>query len=384
MAPHPIRSLALISSHAGSLSNFRGPLMAALIARGVKVWALAPDFDEEARARVVATGAIPIDIALDRVGMHPARDAKDLLALASRLRQLRPDATLGYFIKPVIYGTLAARLAGVPRRFGLIAGMGYVFTEGQDAGNIKRRLLRTTVGWMYAAALASCERVLLHNRDDMAELIAKRWLDPAKAVLIAGTGIRLDQFVSSAPTIAPLRFTLVARLLREKGVIEFVEAARTIQADHPEVRFDLVGGADPNPGGIPEATVRGWVAEGVIDWHGHVEDTRPYYTACSVFVLPSYREGKPRSTQEAMASGRAVITTDAPGCRDTVEEGVNGFKVPVRNSAALAAAMRRFVLDPALATRMGRAGRLMAESTYDVDIINETIITTLDAPSTSL
>lgn len=370
----PIRSVALISSSAFSLSNFRGPLIQALVSRGVRVYALAPDFDQTTRASVEQLGAVPVDFSLDRTGIRPLRDALDTLRLVTLLRRLKPDATLAYFIKPVIYGSLAAALAGVRRRFALVAGLGYVFTADGTGDGFKRRLLKAAALFLYRAAFRVCEAVFLQNQDDVDELVGRRVLPLDKVVLLSGSGVDLDRLSPTPPLQSPPTFLLMARLLREKGIVEFVEAARTLKRDYPEARFLLLGGSDSNPGRIDEALVQAWVEEGAIEWLGHVADVRPWIAASSVFVLPSYREGKPRSTQEAMAMGRAVVTTDAPGCRDTVEEGVNGYLVPVRDSAALADAMRTFIMNPSLMISMGLKSRRMAEQRFDVRAVNRTIL----------
>lgn len=373
----PIGSVALISSIAFSLTNFRGPLIRTLVAKGVRVYALAPDFDTTTRAAVEQLGAKPVDISLDRTGIRPLRDAIDAIRLVSLLRRLKPDATFAYFIKPVIYGSLAAMVAGVHRRFALVAGLGYVFTPDGTREGLKRRLLRKAASLLYKAAFRVCETVFLQNQDDVDQLVNGRILAPDKVVLLSGSGVELDRLRPTPPLQSPPTFLLMARLLREKGIVEFVSAARTLRQDHPEARFLLLGGSDPNPGGLDESLIRGWVEEGVIEWLGHVADVQPWISASSVFVLPSYREGKPRSTQEAMAMGRAVVTTDAPGCRDTVEEGVNGYLVPVRDSAALAEAMRAFIVNPSLMVSMGRESRRLAEERFDVHAINRSILASM-------
>lgn len=372
-----IRSIALITSNAGSLANFRAPLIEALVRAGVKVWALAPDFDAETRRRVEAAGATAVPIRLDRTGMRPLRDVADAVRLTATLKRLRPDAVFSYFIKPVIYGSLAARRARVPHRFALMAGMGYVFTPSETGLSRRRRLLRSLVSVLYRRGFAACERVFFHNADDRAEMVGAGLLPMDKAVLLSGTGIDLDRFQPAAPVLQPLRFLLIARLLREKGIEEFVEAARRLRPHHPEMEFHLVGGLDPNPGGLPRERVQAWADEGLIHWHGHLHDVRPQLARSSVYVLPSYREGKPRSTQEAMAMARPVVTTDAPGCRDTVDEGVNGFKVPVRDAAALAEAMARFARDSSLIAAMGAQSRRLAEERFDVRKTNEIILATM-------
>jgi len=174
--------------------------------------------------------------------------------------------------------------------------------------------------------------------------------------------------------LEPITFTLAARLLREKGIVEFAQAAQRIKQHYPNTRFLLLGRLDTNPGALREHEVRQWAEAGILEWHGHVPDVRPYFAQTSVYVLPSYREGVPRSTQEAMAMARPVITTDAPGCRETVIDGVNGFLVPPRDVDALVRAMERFILQPELIITMGQASRKLAEERFDVHKINQRIL----------
>jgi glycosyltransferase involved in cell wall biosynthesis len=211
--------------------------------------------------------------------------------------------------------------------------------------------------------------VIFLNPDDRREFV-ERGLAPAdRAVVLGGIGVDLDAWASAPPVREPVTFLLVARLLREKGIVEYATAAREVRGRHPGVRFLLLGGLDSNPGGLGRAEVQSWVDEGILEWPGHVE-VRPWMMRASVFVLPSWREGVPRSTQEAMAMGRPVITTDAPGCRETIEDGVNGYRVPVRDAQALAQAMLRFVRDPDLIESMGAASRRLAEDRFDVRQVN--------------
>jgi glycosyltransferase involved in cell wall biosynthesis len=368
--------LGLISSLASSLAHFRGPLIAEMARRGIKVYALAPDYDAKTRAAVEALGAIPVDYSMSRAGMNPVRDLADLVRLSLQLRRLELDCVFCYFIKPVIYGTLAATFAGVRRRFATIEGAGYVFTDSARP-TFKRKLLRAFVVRLYRAALSQTERVFMLNRDDRQLFVDERMVAPHKVQSLSGIGLELDHYTAASPVTEPVRFLLIGRLLREKGVYDFIEAARIVKRTHPQARFCLLGSGDANPGAIPEREAEGWVAEGLIEWPGQVPDVREWIARSSVFVLPSYREGLPRSTQEAMAMGRPVITTDVPGCRETVEHGVNGLMVPVRDPASLAAAMVTFIEQPALIARMGEQGRRMAEERFDVRKINALILDTM-------
>jgi glycosyltransferase involved in cell wall biosynthesis len=363
------KTIALIAHHAGSLLNFRGDWIRGLCASGARVLCLAPDYRDEDRVAVRRLGAEPIDYGLQRTGMNPVRDLRDAWALMSLLRRLRPDVTFAFSTKPVIYGTLAAWAARVPRRVAMIEGAGFVFTDGDRPLGWKRRVLRRAVGWLYRLALSRAHRVIFLNPDDRREFVERGLAPAGRTVVLGGIGVDLDVWALAPPVREPVTFLLVARLLREKGIVEYVEAAREVRSRNPGVRFLLLGGLDTNPGGLERTEVQSWVDEGILEWPGHVE-VRPWLARASVFVLPSWREGVPRSTQEAMAMGRPVITTDAPGCRETIEDGVNGYRVPVRDTHALVQAMLRFVQDPDRIESMGVASRRLAEERFDVRRVN--------------
>jgi glycosyltransferase involved in cell wall biosynthesis len=367
-------TITIVSSQAFSQINFRGPLIKRLVQSGNQVYTLAPDFDDTLRRQINELGATPVDFSMSRTGMSPLLDIADTIRLAVLLRQLKPSITLAYFIKPVIFATLAAWFVGVPRRVALIAGLGYVFTPGNRYFSFKRRLLRSVVSILYRIALRRAHAVIFQNSDDIEEFTKKKIVSASKVIRIGGTGVDLDQWPFSSPVLEPVTFLLAARLLQEKGITEYAEAARLVKQRHNTTRFILLGGLDSNPGGLSEEQVHAWVEQEILEWPGHV-DVKPWLAQASVFVLPSsYREGVPRSTQEAMAMGRPVITTDVPGCRETVEEGVNGFFVPCRNSEALAQAMLRFITEPELIRTMGLASRSLAEQRFDVEVINTQMI----------
>jgi glycosyltransferase involved in cell wall biosynthesis len=370
----PSINICIIGNQAFSLLNFRGQLIADMVTRDIETFALAPDYDESIRAAVRTLGAEPVDYSLSRTGMNPMKDAADMLRLAFLLRRLKPDITLGYAIKPVIYGTLAAWFAQVPHRFAMVEGLGYVFTPSREKDTLKRRVLRGIVELLYTTALKHADRVFFLNKDDIEEFLVRRLITPKRTFLLGGIGVDLDYWRPVPAIKNPVTFLLAARLLREKGIAEFAGAAKIIKKRFPNTRFILLGGLDTNPGGLSQSEVEGWSAEGTIEWHGHVQDVRSWLMKTSIFVLPSYREGVPRSTQEAMAMARPVITTDAPGCRDTVIDGKNGFLVPVRNVDALAAAMERFILQPDLIEKMGKASRRIAEERFDVHKVNQVIL----------
>ncbi|MCB1173636.1 MAG: glycosyltransferase family 4 protein [Leptospiraceae bacterium] len=365
--------IVFISSQAFSLINFRGELIREMVALGIQVYALAPDFDNKTRAQVQELGATPVSSPMARTGLNPLLDLLDILRLRYVLRSILPDLTFGYFIKPVIYGSIASWLAGVPRRISMIEGLGYVFIR--EGSGLRRGILRNLVSKLYRLALGLNEKVIFLNRDDIAEFVARRIVPESKAFHLDGIGIDLDYFIPKPLPRSHVTFTLVARMIKAKGIADFVEAARIIRSKgNPDVRFRLIGGIDNNPDSMALADLKRWVAEGLIEWVDHVADIRPWLAETSVFILPSYREGMSRSIQEAMALGRPVITTQTAGCRDSVVEGVNGFLIPVRDPQALASAMERFLNDRRLVLRMGKSSRLMAVKRFDVKEKNRQIM----------
>lgn len=369
--------VVIIANQAVSLINFRGPIIQEIVKRGHDVIALAPDYNDISRSRVRDTGASPTDYCLSRTGLNPLRDVWDFLNLIRLIKSLRPDMTLAYSIKPVIYGTLASWVSRVPKRFALIEGLGYVFTEAEKKLSAARLFLRTIVLLMYKLALSKATRVLFLNRDDLTEFTWNSLVSTNKAYILGPIGVDLKNFVAALPVKNPITFIFVGRLLKEKGLYEFVEAARQVRSQYPDTQFLILGDSDTNPGSIKRKEVEGWVRAGLVEWPGHVEDVRPWLARASVFVLPSYREGVPRSTQEAMAMARPVITTDVPGCRETVIHGVNGFLVPTRDVGSLARAMERFIQEPELIERLGKESRRLAEERFDVVKINRRFLSIL-------
>ena len=361
----------VIAGLADSLLNFRGHLLTAMLARGLEVHVAAPDLPESCslRQQLVMRGLKVHDIPLRRTGTNPLADLYALWAFRGLMRRIQPDVVLSYTIKPVIYGTLAAWLAGVPRRYALITGLGYAFTGQASAG--LRGKVKAVVQRLCRQALRRAHKVFFQNPDDQA-LFRQMGLvsTGTTSVVVNGSGVDLASFPIVPMPPGPPHFLLIARLLGDKGVREYAQAAQRIKATHPQVRFSLVGWIDDNPDAIHQAELDAWVQAGTLNDLGRLQDVRPAIAQCSVYVLPSYREGTPRTVLEAMAMSRAVITTNAPGCRETVVDGVNGFLVPVKSVDALVAAMERFIQESDLAQRMGQRGRALAEEKYDVHKVN--------------
>lgn len=356
----------VVGNFAQSLVNFRGPLLRSMVELGHDVVAVAPEDDSRYSGELSRLGVRFRWVPLERAGFNPVSDLRFMFALRRLMVEERPDVFLGYTIKPVIYGNFAARLSAVPTRGALITGLGYAF--GNDS--LKQRLIGGVVSVLYRLALAGTKVVFFQNPDDRGEFVHRRLVDPSKATIVAGSGVDLDRFTSSEPPPPPPVFLLIARLIRDKGIEEFVEAAREMKARYPEARFQLLGPLDTNPTAVSPAWLEEQQRAGIVEYLGVTDDVRPFLRAASVFVLPSYREGTPRTVLEALATGRPVITTDAPGCRETLLEGVNGFLVKPRDVPSLARAMETFLLDPGLVPTMGAASLELARSKYDVRLVN--------------
>lgn len=364
--------IVVIAGLAESLIRFRGDLLDAMRANGHEVTAIAPEDDDSVRKRLSEKGIEYHVVPMARTSLNPFADLWYLLKLSQCLRRIKPDLVLAYTIKPVVYGLPAARLAGVSRRYALITGLGYAFT---DAGtSLNRNIIKRLASRLYKFGLGSATGLFFQNPDDQ-KLFKDQGLFHNKLPthVINGSGVNTDDF-RKTPLPNDPSFLFVGRVLRDKGVVEYVEAARLIKKNYPQATFHLVGPLDSNPSGISAKIVSDWEQEGVIQYHGAVSDVKPYISACSVFVLPSYREGTPRSVLEAMSSGRAIVTTDAPGCRETVTEGCNGFLVQPRDSADLAKAMERLAGSSELREQMGRTSRELAEQKYDVHHVNAVML----------
>jgi glycosyltransferase involved in cell wall biosynthesis len=365
--------VVLVAGLGKALVTFRGPLVARMVARGHEVVAMAPD--PTPPDGLDALGARYLPLPLERAGTDPVRDLRVIASLARTFRSLRADVVLGYNVKPMVYSMLAARWAGVPRRHALVTGLGYLFLPD---GSRRHRLVGLVARPMYRAALSSASGVFVQNPDDARDLRAAHVLSRRIPVTrVMGSGIDLHAFPAAPVPDGPQHFLFMGRLLRDKGVYEFVEAARRVRRQHPDVRCTLLGALDPNPSSVSPDVLADWQREGVVTYAAETRDVRPFLQACTVFVLPSYREGTPRSVLEAMATGRATVTTDAPGCRETVDDGDNGFLVPVADPGALADAMNRFVADPGLAVRMGARGRALVAERFEVSSVVDTMIRTM-------
>ncbi len=362
----------VVGGYSDSLLNFRGAFLEALVLLGLDVHVAAPNLPpgNSVRVQLERMGVTVHDVPIERTRTNPLVDLVTFWSLTVLMRRLRPHFTLAYTIKPVIYGSVAGRLAGVPKRYALVTGLGYAFGRENQLGG-----LRSLVKNLYALALSQVQLTFFQNPDDLALFRELGILKKGKpSCLVNGSGVDLSRFSETPIPPGPVRFLLIARLLVSKGVREYVHAARYLKKRYPESRFMLAGWIDSNPDAIPQSELDGWVADGSIEYLGRLPDVRPALEDCSVYVLPSYREGTPRSVLEAMAIGRPVITSNAPGCRETVIDGESGFLVPAKSVDGLVVAMERFIDHPELTARMGARGRRLAEEKYDVHKVNSAML----------
>lgn len=355
-----------------SLVLFRRELIQDWVTSGHTVIAAAPGYGVV--SEMTGLGVSYRSIPLRRAGLNPLQDAWLLGSLIRLLHEVKPDYMFVYTIKPVIYGSLAALFWRRCRVYSMITGLGYVFLA---TGNRQKLLQKAVIG-LYKAALRRNDKVFFQNRDDVAEFIQRRIISEDKVVLVRGSGVNIDHYSYQPPPTGPVTFLLISRLLREKGVCEYIEAAKIVKAKYPQAVFRLIGWElEEGPSALSMTSIAARCGEDVVEIYGHTADVRPQLAAASVYVLPSYREGTPRSVLEAMATGRPVITTDAPGCRETVVSGVNGYLVPIQDSQALAEAMELFLRYPEQIAGMGAQSRRICEEKFDVVKVNRTINCTM-------
>lgn len=352
------------------LYNFRRALALSLRRAGYDVLLISPDgpYGEKLRALGLRWEPLP----MERRSLNLLRESSLLLYLVRLFRREQPSVVHGFTIKCAVYGSLAAKMAGITARINAVAGMGYVFTSDQ----LKARMLRPVVRSLLRLALGGEQaRLILQNSDDVKLFRRAGLVDPANIRLIRGSGVDCTKYASTSPSKADdgrTRVLLASRMLWDKGVGEYIAALRQLRAKGFAVHAMLAGTPDPgNPATIPEQTLRGWVDEGLVTWLGHVDDMAALFGAVDIVVLPSYREGLPRSLVEAAACALPLITTDVPGCREVVSDGVDGLLVPVRNGDAIADAIQKLLEDPAWARRLGEAARSKARNYFDERIVVE-------------
>lgn len=355
---------------AESLVKFRGILLKQMVSLGHQVVACAPNASKTVRDQLAEWEVRYENIRLDRSSINPVRDLLTLKDLLVLLRRHKPEVFIGYTIKPVVYGSLAAYVTGVKSIYSMIEGLGYAFAST----NSKNRLIGAVARNLYRVSLRYNKKVFFLNPDDLELFVALKLVrPPQQTVLLDGIGVDLEAF---HPATYPknINFLMIGRLLLDKGVVEYVHAAKTLKQKYPNVHFRLAGKIDVNPMAISRHLLDSWITSSAVEYLGVLADVRPSIADSSVYVLPSYREGVPVTVMESMAMARPVITTTAPGCRETVIDGENGFRVPIKDSHALTEAMEYFIKNPDKIEAMGRASRRIAEQKYCVQATNKIIL----------
>jgi glycosyltransferase involved in cell wall biosynthesis len=366
-------NICLISQNASpGFTIFRKDFIRYLVSQGYQVYAFAIDYTVDSREIVSEFGAIPIEYSLNKSGLNVFKDLKDTWLLSKQLKKIQPDIVFSFFVKPSIYGTLAARIAKVPRRIAMLEGLGYIYTPLKNNFTLKKNILQYAHGFLASIGYAFADKVLFLNRDDPVDLAKKSFIDFKKFKVIGPIGLELSSYPYTEVVITKsIRFIFIARMLAEKGIYEYLAAARIVKLKYPDTEFVILGGLDPdNPSALSKEQLALVVSERLVIYPGHVSNVSEWLAKSHVFVLPSYREGFPRSTQEAMAMGKAIITTNVPGCRETVQDGKNGFLIPLFDIEILAEKMIYLIEHPKEIVRMGNESYNTALEKFDVNKIN--------------
>lgn len=357
--------IVIITSSAKALFNLRKELVESWVKAGHRVTAIGDLPESEFSNICIQNGFEYRQTTLQRNGLNPFKDYKTLHELTALLQTLKPDRVFCTFAKAIAYGAWAAKRAGISHVYSLMSGLGSIYR----CDSLKTIVIRVIMNQLYKNAFKCSKTVVFQNNDDLNLFVGMGLVVREKTVIVNGSGVDLNRFEFS-PLPHNSRFLFVGRLLKEKGIREFIEAAKIIKRKFPNSSFIAVGDTDTNPSSLQKNEVAKYQEEGLIQFVGFQQDVRPYINQCDYFILPSYHEGTPRCVLEAMAMGRPIITTDAPGCRETVINGVNGFLVPVGDHFTLADRMEFLLMRDIEASDMGKKSRKIAEEKYDVEKVN--------------
>jgi len=353
----------VISPKNKTLFNFRGDLIKEIIARGHEVVAIGPNKDYI--VDVLALGVKFIEVPFTKDNISVLGDINYYMDLKKAIKAEKPDIVFSYTIKPVVYGSLAARSAGVKRVYPMVTGLGRVYTSG----GLRAKILQIITGALYKQAFKGCTKVIFQNSDDLKLLL--NYMPEKKAVRVDGSGVNMKIFNANALP-DEFVFLMIARVIKEKGIFEFAEAARIVKKEYPEAQFILLGGYDSSVGAIKPEELQPYILDGSIEFPGEIKNVVPYLKMAKIFVLPTYyREGLPRTILEAMAMARPVITTDWPGCRDAVTDGVNGLLVKPRVIKDLAEKMKYMIENSERVKQMSENSLRLCKEKYNVNIVNQ-------------
>lgn len=358
--------IMVMSCHTPSLLWFRMEMMHDFMKQGCEVVALGNEEASLWKDKFDAEGIKYRQIRCSRNGTNPFADIKTYKDIARAVKEEQPDKIFTYQAKTVIYGCLAAKNV---ETYALIAGLGSVFMGNSPI----KKILEIE----YRLALKKAKHVFFQNTDDMSYFIDNKLVDEKNCSIINGSGVDCEKF---SPTKLPEKpaFLMISRLIKDKGVMEYLDAARLVKKDYPETRFMLVGPFDTNPSAVTEEELKAYINDGTVEYFGEQDDVRPYISDCSVYCLPSYHEGTPKTVLEAMAMGRAIITTDAPGCRETVVDGDNGYLVQVKNISEIAQKMEKLIQNLVTVKTMGIKSRTIAENKFEIHIVNNYIMSVME------
>ena len=361
----------LISPKNRTAYKLRGDLVKKNNASGNEVIFTGPKRDKV--EKIEALGAKFVEIPMNKNGVNPVKDLEYQKALCDLFKKEKPDAVLGYTSKPVIYGSIAAKKAGVPHIAAMVTGAGYAFT----AQTKKAKIIKAIMSVLYKRAFRCADVVIFQNTDDKAQFVNEHLVNPEKCKIVNGSGVNTEKF-AVAPYPEQTTFFMLSRVMYSKGIREYLKACEIVKEQHPEVRCMLLGACEGIQDSLSEADLKDYIDRGIIEHFGETDTVADYYKQCSVYVLPSYREGTPRTVLEAMSMGRAVITTDAPGCKETVKNGETGFLVPVKNAEAVAEKMLAFIENPAWISEMGQKSAAYCRQKFDVNKVNADMCQYLD------
>lgn len=356
----------LVSPKNRTVYNFRGDLIRKIIAAGYEVVVTGPNqIDVD---KIEALGARFVEIPINKNGVNPLADLKYKSALQKLFKKEKPDVVLGYTSKPVIYGSMAAKAAGVPHVAAMVTGAGYAFT----AKTPKAKVIKAIMSALYKRAFRCADVAIFQNTDDRDEFILEKLVKADKCRIVNGSGVNMDRF-AEAPYPDKITFFMLSRVMFSKGIREYLQACELIKAKYPDVRCMLLGACEGIQDSLSQEQLQPYIDRGIIEHFGETDRVADYYRQCSVYVLPSYREGTPRTVLEAMAMGRAIITTDAPGCKETVIDGETGFLVPIRDGTAVAEKMEQFIKKPERISQMGSKSLAYCREKFDVEQVNLTM-----------
>ncbi|HAH0839618.1 TPA: glycosyltransferase family 1 protein [Escherichia coli] len=374
--------ISIIGNTANAMILFRLDLIKTLTKKGISVYAFATDYNDSSKEIIKKAGAIPVDYNLSRSGINLANDLWNTYLLSKKIKKIKPDAILSFFSKPSIFGSLAGIFSGVKNNNAMLEGLGFLFTEQPHGTPLKTKLLKNIQVLLYKIIFPHINSLILLNKDDYHDLIDKYKIKLKSCHILGGIGLDMNNYCKSTPPTNEISFIFIARLLAEKGVNEFVAAAKKIKKTHPNVEFIILGAIDKeNPGGLSESDVDTLIKSGVISYPGFVSNVADWIEKSSVFVLPSYyREGVPRSTQEAMAMGRPILTTNLPGCKETIIDGVNGYVVKKWSHEDLAEKMLKLINNPEKIISMGEESHKLARERFDANVNNVKLLKILGIP----